>query len=204
MRLFGRPLAHLACSLPLLILVLKLASVGGLKLGPNPQLVIRDLLGEWGLRLLLVTLCMTPLRWIIGKPWPGQFRRLLGLWSFAYLSLHFITYFFLDRSLDWPIILEDILKRPYITLGFLGFLLMVPLAVTSTGGWHRQLGKNWGTLHKLVYPIAILGCWHFYWLVKKDLREPAIYVGFLALLLGFRVWHARWRSRAREHKVPAV
>lgn len=94
MRLFGRPLAHLACSLPLLILVLKLASVGGLKLGPNPQLVIRDLLGEWGLRLLLVTLCMTPLRWIIGKPWPGQFRRLLGLWSFAYLSLHFITYFF--------------------------------------------------------------------------------------------------------------
>ena len=106
-RLYWRPLAHVTCALPLLVLVLQLAEVGGLRLGPNPQLAIRDFLGEWGLRLLLVTLAMTPLRHVTGKPWPLQFRRLLGLWSFAYLALHFITYFFLDRSLDLPVIIED-------------------------------------------------------------------------------------------------
>ena len=192
-RLFWRPLAHLACALPLIYLMLQLAEVGGLRLGPNPQLEIRDSLGEWGLRLLLVTLAMTPLRWVTGKPWPLQFRRLLGLWSFAYLALHFVTYFLLDRSLDLPVIIEDLVKRPFITIGFLGIVLMVPLAVTSTAGWRRRLGARWLTLHKLVYPIAMLGCWHFYWLVKKDVREPLIYCGILTVLLGFRVW--KWRQR---------
>jgi len=192
MRYFWRPLAHVACALPLVYLVLQIAEVGSLRLGPNPQLFIRDVLGEWGLRLLLATLAMTPLRWLSGKPWPLQFRRLLGLWSFAYLALHFVTYFFLDRSLDLPVIIEDIAKRPYITIGFAAFLLMIPLAVTSTAGWRRRLGPRWLTLHKLVYPVAILGCWHFYWLVKKDVREPLIYCAVLALLLGVRVWKA-WR-----------
>ena len=193
-RLFWRPLAHLACALPLVFLVLQAVEVGGLHLGPNPQQAIRDFLGEWGLRLLLATLAMTPLRRISGKPWPVQFRRLLGLWSFAYLALHFVTYFFLDRSLDLPVIIEDIVKRPFITLGFVAIVLMIPLAVTSTLNWRRKLGARWLTLHKLIYPIAILGCWHFYWLVKKDVREPLIYCGVLAVLLGFRVW--KWRSRA--------
>jgi len=193
-RLFWRPLAHLACALPLLYLILQIAEVGGLRLGPNPQQVIRDVLGEWGLRLLLATLAMTPLRWLTGKPWPLNFRRLLGLWSFAYLTLHFVTYFFLDRSLDLPVILEDIAKRPYITIGFAGFLLMIPLAVTSTAGWRRRLGTRWLVLHRLVYLVAILGCWHFYWLVKKDVREPLIYGAVLAVLLGFRVWKARQRA----------
>ena len=179
-RLLWRPLAHLACALPLIYLMLQLAEVGGLRLGPNPQLEIRDFLGEWGLRLLLLTLAMTPLRWITGKPWPLQFRRLLGLWSFAYLDL--------------PVIIEDIVKRPFITIGFLAIVLMIPLAVTSTAGWRRRLGARWLTLHKLVYPIAILGCWHFYWLVKKDVREPLIYCGILAVLLGFRVWQTRRRA----------
>ena len=124
-RLLWRPLAHLACALPLIYLMLQLAEVGGLRLGPNPQLEIRDFLGEWGLRLLLLTLAMTPLRWITGKPWPLQFRRLLGLWSFAYLGLHFVTYFLLDRSLDLPVIIEDIVKRPFITIGFLAIVLMI-------------------------------------------------------------------------------
>ena len=195
-RLFWRPLAHVACALPLVIIVLQLAEVAGLRLGPNPGLAIRDILGEWGLRLLLVTLAMTPLRWITGKPWPLQFRRAFGLWSFAYLTLHFVTYFFLDRSLDLPVIIEDIVKRPFITIGFAAFVLMIPLAVTSTAGWRRQLGQRWLTLHKLVYVIAILGCWHFYWLVKKDVREPLVYCAILAVLLGFRVWQSRRRAVA--------
>lgn len=167
--------------------MLQLAEVGGLRLGPNPQLVIRDFLGEWGLRLLLLTLAMTPLRWILGRPWPVQLRRLLGLWSFAYLLLHFLTYFFLDQSLDLPAIVADITKRPFITIGFLGFLLMIPLAVTSTAGWRRRLGSRWLTLHRLVYVVAMLGCWHFYWLVKRDVREPLIYIVVLAFLLGMRL-----------------
>jgi sulfoxide reductase heme-binding subunit YedZ len=195
-RLFWRPLAHVACALPLVMIVLQLAEVAGLRLGPNPGLAIRDILGEWGLRLLLVTLTMTPLRWITGKPWPLQFRRALGLWSFTYLTLHFVTYFFLDRSLDLPVIIEDIAKRPFITIGFAAFVLMIPLAVTSTAGWRRKLGQRWLTLHKLVYVIAILGCWHFYWLVKKDVREPLVYCAILAVLLGFRVWQSRRRAVA--------
>jgi methionine sulfoxide reductase heme-binding subunit len=195
-RNLGKPLAHLACALPFIVLCLELGEVGGLRLPPNPQLYIRDVLGEWGLRFLLLTLAMTPLRLITGKPWPLQFRRMLGLWSFFYLSLHFVTYFFLDRSLDLPVILEDIVKRPYITIGFAAMLLMIPLAVTSTAGWRRQLGPRWITLHRLVYPIAILGCWHFYWLVKKDVREPLIYCAILAALLLARRWRRKGTIRS--------
>ena len=190
-RLAGKPLLHLACSLPLVLLILSIAEIGGLRLGPNPQLYIRDVLGEWGLRLLLLTLAITPLRRLTGKPWPLLFRRMLGLWAFAYLALHFVTYFFLDRSLDLAIIIEDILERPYITLGMTAFMLMIPLAITSTAGWQRRLGARWLQLHRLIYPIAILGCWHFYWLVKKDLREPLVYCGLLAILLAARIWWAR-------------
>ena len=190
-RLAGKPLLHRACSLPLVLLILSIAEIGGLRLGPNPQLYIRDVLGEWGLRLLLVTLAITPLRRLIGKPWPLLFRRLLGLWAFAYLALHFVTYFFLDRSLELALIIEDILKRPYITLGMTAFMLMIPLAITSTAGWQRRLGGRWLQLHRLIYPIAVLGCWHFYWLVKKDLREPLVYCGLLAILLVARIWWAR-------------
>ena len=131
------------------------------------------------------------MRRLTGKPWPLLFRRLLGLWAFAYLALHFVTYFFLDRSLDLAIIIEDILERPYITLGMTAFMLMIPLAITSTAGWQRRLGARWLQLHRLIYPIAILGCWHFYWLVKKDLREPLVYCGLLAILLVARIWWAR-------------
>lgn len=196
-RTIGKPLAHLACALPLVVLVLELAGVGGLRAGPNPGLYIRDVLGEWGLRLLLLTLAMTPLRLLTGQPWPLQFRRLLGLWSFAYLVLHFVTYFFLDRSLDLQVITEDIVKRPYITIGFAALLLMVPLAVTSTAGWRRRLGYRWNQLHRLVYLVAILGCWHFYWLVKKDVREPLLYCAVLAALLLARIWRRAPRAAAQ-------
>jgi sulfoxide reductase heme-binding subunit YedZ len=191
-RTVWKPLAHLACALPLVVLLLELFAVGPFTIGPNPALAIRDTLGSWALRLLLVTLAMTPLRLLTGKAWWLAFRRLLGLWAFAYVLLHFVTYFLFDRALELRIILEDIARRPYITIGLAAFLLMIPLAVTSTAGWRRQLGQRWVTLHWLIYPIAILGCWHYYWLVKKDVREPLLYVAILAVLLGWRVV-VRWR-----------
>ena len=128
-RLVGKPLAHLACSLPLIVLILSLAEIGGLRVGPNPQLYIRDVLGTWGLRLLLLTLAMTPLRHLTGKPWPLRFRRLLGLWAFAYLALHFLTYFFFDRSLDIAHIVLGLIVAPPLTG-------VVPdiLQVRSSGG----------------------------------------------------------------------
>jgi sulfoxide reductase heme-binding subunit YedZ len=189
-----KPAAHVGCLLPLVILVLELLGVAGLRLGPNPGLAIRDVLGEWGLRFLLLSLSMTPLQWLLGSPWPLQFRRLLGLYAFAYVSLHFITYFFLDRSPDLAVVVEDIVKRPFITIGFAALLLMLPLAVTSTAGWRRRLGPRWKKLHQLVYVIAILGCWHFYWLIKQDIREPLVYAAITAALLAIRAWK-RWPSR---------
>lgn len=195
----AKVLAHGACAAPLVLLVLRTLEVAGLRLGPNPGLVIRDQLGLWGLRLLLACLAMTPLRYLAGKPWPLRFRRLLGLWAFAYIALHFVTYFLLDRSPDLAVIAEDIAKRPYITLGFAALLLLVPLAVTSTAGWQRRLGARWQRLHRLVYPVGILACWHFYWLIKKDIREPLLYVVILAVLLG-----ARLARRGRRTGMPAT
>jgi sulfoxide reductase heme-binding subunit YedZ len=185
-RTVWKPLAHLACALSLVVLVLELFNVGPFRLGANPGLAIRDTLGTWGLRLLLVTLAMTPLRMVLGKPWPLAFRRLLGLWAFAYVTLHFVTYFLFDRA-SVAAVVADVIKRPYITIGFAAFLLLVPLAVTSTAGWRRELGPRWITLHRLVYPIAILGVWHYWWLVKKDITEPAVYAVVLAGLLGWRL-----------------
>lgn len=181
----ARPLAHVACALPLATLLLGLFDVGPFRLGANPGLAIRNELGEWGLRLLLATLAMTPLRLATGRPWPLAFRRLLGLWSFAYVSLHFVTYFLFDRG-SLAVVIEDVVKRPYITVGFAAFLLMVPLAVTSTAGWRRELGARWVALHRLVYPVAGLACWHFWWLVKKDITEPVVYAAVLAVLLAAR------------------
>lgn len=194
LRRIDRPLAHLACAVPLIVLALELFEVGPFRLGPNPGLAIRDVLGSWGLRLLLLTLSMSPLRWLTGRPWPLRFRRLLGLWSFAYLLLHFLTYFFLDREPRLEVIVEDIVERPYITIGLAALLLLVPLAVTSTAGWQRRLGRRWQNLHRLVYLAAILGCWHYYWLVKADVREPLLYTGILAVLLGIRAQRS-WRRR---------
>lgn len=195
-----KPLAHVACALPLAVLLLELLAVGPFRIEPNPALAIRDTLGTWGLRLLLATLAMTPLRLATGQAWPLAFRRLLGLWSFAYVLLHFVTYFVLDRGIELGIILEDVAKRPYITIGTAAFLLMVPLAVTSTAGWRRRLGPRWTRLHRLVYPVAILACWHYYWLVKRDVREPLLYVTVLLVLLGWRLV----ARRAARRTAPAA
>mgnify|MGYP001592483389 CR=1 FL=1 len=183
-----KPLVFLLCLSPLLALVWRWQQH---QLGANPIELVTRSLGEWGLLLLLITLTMTPLRDAIGKSWPIQYRRMLGLFSFFYVCLHLATYLWLDQFFDWSEIGHDILKRPFITVGMLSFTLLVPLAVTSTRGIQRYLGKNWLKLHKLVYVIAPLAVLHFFWLVKADITRPLyLAVGVGALLL-YRVYRRR-------------
>lgn len=153
----------------------------------NPVEFITRSTGTWTLSFLLITLAISPLRQITGWGWPLRLRRMLGLYAFFYGSLHFTTYVWLDQFFDWPGMLHDIAKRPFITVGFAAMLLMTPLAITSTQGWMRRLKRNWGKLHQLVYPVALLGVLHYWWLVKKDLTQPMLYASVLAVLLGWRL-----------------
>jgi sulfoxide reductase heme-binding subunit YedZ len=155
-------------------------------LGANPIEYITRGLGEWGLRLLLVTLSITPLRTITKNTKLLRFRRMLGLFSFFYVSLHLLTYVWLDQFFDWSEIWIDIVENPFITAGMVAYTLLIPLAITSTKKMMRLLKHNWKRLHKLVYVITALGILHYFWLVKADLRDPIIYLVIFAVLLIFR------------------
>lgn len=192
-----KSIVHLLALTPLAILLWQawsVAKTGGNALGADPVAEIEHRLGLWALRLLVITLAITPLRQLTGWNVLVRFRRMLGLYAFAYATLHFAAYLGLDLRGFWMQVFEDIAKRPYITVGFTAWLLLVPLAVTSTSGWIRRLGRNWARLHMLVYPVAVLAVLHFWWLVKSDVREPALYAGIVALLLGWRIWK-RWKPR---------
>lgn len=194
-----KPLVFLLCLIPLLILLAGVFSFAGQGLGANPIEEMLHTLGRWGLKFLLLTLAITPLRRWTGWHWLTGFRRMLGLFAFFYVVLHFAVYAVLDQGLDIAVIVEDVLKRPYITLGMAGLLLLVPLAVTSTKGMMRRLGRNWQKLHRLVYVIAVLAVWHYYWQVKLDTLEPTLYALILAGLLGVRVYFAH-SSRRRKYQ----
>lgn len=194
-RLIWKPIVFLVCLGPLVWLLLHVFAVGSLRLGPNPIEEIQDTMGIWALRFIMATLAITPLRHLTGKVWLVQFRRMLGLFAFTYAALHFLNYLVLDQTFDIAEIIEDIVERPFITVGFSALLMLIPLAVTSTNGWRRTLGARWRILHRLVYVIGILACWHFYWQVKKDIGEPMIYIGILTLLLGMRLWRRYGRNR---------
>ena len=187
----------LLCLLPLGKLLLETFGVAGFSLGANPIEELIHRCGIWGLNFLLITLAVTPLRLLTGWNWLLRFRRMLGLFAFFYILLHFLVYAGLDQRFAISVIIEDVIERPYITLGMTALLLLLPLAVTSTNGMMRRLGRRWQKLHRLIYPIAILGAWHFYWQVKLDITEPLIYTGILAVLLGFRIVVA-WRKRRRS------
>ena len=187
-RFVYKPVVFALCLLPFAWICARAFELGSFSLGPNPIEDIQDEMGIWGLRLIMLTLAVTPARHALGKPWPLQFRRMLGLFAFFYCGTHFLNYLVLDQSFTISAILEDIVERPFITIGFASLILMVPLAVTSTAAWRRKLGQRWNKLHKLVYVTAIGGCWHFYWQVKKDITEPMIYICILAVLLGSRAW----------------
>lgn len=192
-----KPLVFAACLIPVLLLV-RDAFTGGL--GVNPIEDVTHRTGGWALRFLLLTLAVTPLRRLAG--WHGliRFRRMLGLFAFFYAVLHFSTYLVFDHFFDLLLILDDVAERKYVTAGFVGFVLMIPLAVTSTAGWIRRLGRRWTVLHRLVYASAAAGVVHFLWLVKIDVAEPLIYAAVLALLLAARV---AWRTRGPDRAVRA-
>ena len=168
-------------------------------LGANPIEAITHASGDWTLRFLLITLAITPLRKLTGWHWLVRLRRMLGLFAFFYVSLHFITYLWLDQFFDWNGIAHDIVKRPFITVGFAAFVLMIPLAATSFNAAIRALGgRRWQALHRSIYAIGILGVIHYWWLVKRDITEPLIYAAILALLLGLRMW---WREQERRRQL---
>jgi sulfoxide reductase heme-binding subunit YedZ len=174
----------LICLIPLSQLAYR---AHGADLGANPIDTITRFTGSWALIFLLASLAVTPLRRLTGWNELIKFRRMLGLYAFFYALLHFSTFVGLDHFFDLDRIAKDILKRPYVTAGFTAFVLMIPLAITSTAGMIRRLGKRWQQLHRLVYLAAIAGVIHFYWLVKSDIRRPAQYGAVLAMLLGYRL-----------------
>jgi methionine sulfoxide reductase heme-binding subunit len=196
-----KPVVFLACLGPLAYLVYGLFADA---LGANPIDAITDATGTWTLRFLVATLLVTPLRRWTGWNPLIRFRRMLGLFAFFYGTLHFTTYIWLDQFFDVPGILTDIGKRPFITVGFTAFVLMVPLALTSTAGWIRRLGgRRWNLLHRLVYASAVLGVVHYWWLVKADISRPARYAAIVAVLLAARMWfayNARHAVSASSHR----
>ena len=169
-------------------------NLAGISLGANPVEALLDLFGLWSLRFLLLTLAVTPLRNWTGQTWLLGYRRMLGLFAFFYVSLHLATYVVLDQGLRLAPLVEDVLKRPFITIGMLAMVLMLPLAITSTRGWMKRLGRGWKRLHRLVYAVAILGVWHYYWQVKLDTLEPLVYAVILLILLAERL-------RVRQQKL---
>jgi sulfoxide reductase heme-binding subunit YedZ len=186
-----------ACLAPLAWLFVRAFEVGGVNLGPNPVEEVLHTLGKTSLNILLITLAVTPARQLTGLNVLIRFRRLLGLFSFFYLVLHFLAYSLLDLRLAWSTIGTDIAMRPYITIGMLALVLMTALAATSTQAMQRRLRRNWARLHKLVYVIGVLGVVHFQWQTKGDAElEPWVYVGILTVLLGYRA--VRWRVRPKS------
>lgn len=197
-RYVGKPLVFVAGLLPLAWIAGKTFGLTG-DLGANPIEALQDYFGNWGLRCVMIALAVTPLRKLTGRNWLIRFRRMLGLFAFFYVLLHFLVWLILDQSVRWSAISEDIFERPFITLGFLALLLLTAMAATSTAAMRRRLGRRWQHLHSSVYAVGILGVWHYWWQVKQDIREPALYALILSVLLGFRLW-----ERVRRKGLPLV
>jgi sulfoxide reductase heme-binding subunit YedZ len=196
-RLVGKPIVFLLCLVPALLVVGDAFNLTG-QLSANPVEDILDRFGNWGLRFVLIALAVTPLRRITGWNWVARFRRMLGLFAFFYVLMHFLVWLLLDRALavdpafQWAVVWEDLFERPFITLGFTALLLLTAMALTSTSGMRRRMRQNWDRLHYSVYAVGILAVWHYWWQVKKDVVEPLIYAGILAVLLGARLY---WKFR---------
>jgi len=198
---FAKPAVFVLCALPLAWLVFR-AFTG--RLGINPVEDLELTTGIWALRLLVLTLLVTPLRRVTGWNRVIQYRRMLGLFAFFYVSVHFAIYIGIDQFFAFDLILKDIVKRPFITMGFTAFVLMIPLAITSTKGWIRRLGRRWQMLHRLIYLSAIAAAVHYLWKVKVMIGSPVYYAAIIAILLGFRVvWQLRSASAIRRQTAGA-
>lgn len=188
-------LVWLLCAAPLLLYVWQAFNDG---LTANPIEYVLRSLGLWGLRFLCITLALSPLAKLLRMPMILRYRRRIGLWAFAYVALHLTTYVAIDKQFDWGTIGEDIVKRPYITIGMAAFALLIPLTITSANRIRRKMrARNWQRLHQLVYPIAVMGVIHYFLLVKADVTSPLRYAAIVAVLLGYRV-AMRLRSRRRS------
>lgn len=194
-RFIWKPVVFALCLLPAALVVTDAFDITG-SLGANPVEEIQDRLGNWGLRFIMIALAVTPLRRITGWNSLLRFRRMLGLFAFFYVLLHFLAWLILDQGLLWSAVLEDIAERPFITLGFAALLILTAMAGTSTNGMRRRMGRRWQQLHYGAYVAGILGVWHFWWQVKKDIQDPLIYAIVLGVLLGYRVW-ARLTKRRK-------
>lgn len=190
----------IACLIPFILVVLRAFGIAGLSLGPNPVFELIDTMGKTALNILLITLAVSPLRRLTKWNVLVIYRRMLGLFSFFYLTLHFTGYAVLDLGLAWSTIFVDVTQRPYTVVGMLALLIMIPLAITSTRGFQRRLKRNWSRLHQGVYVAAILGVTHYLWQTKLDMVEPVIYAMILCVLLGERVA----RRLARAPRRPAL
>jgi sulfoxide reductase heme-binding subunit YedZ len=201
LRALAKPIVFVSALLPLAYLAFRAFTN---RLGPNPAEDIQLTTGIWALRFLLVTLAITPLRRLTGWHRIIQYRRMLGLFAFFYAFVHLMSYVVFDVYFAFDQVVADIAKRPFITLGMAAFVLMIPLALTSTKGWIRRLGRRWQMLHRLVYVSAVAACLHFIWKVKVVIGEPVYYAAILGFLLGFRiVWKLRTEAGARQRAARA-
>ena len=198
-RFVGKPLVFLLCLAPVLLVIGDIFGITG-QLSANPIEDILDRFGNWAIRLIMITLAVTPLRRLTGWNWLLRFRRMLGLFTFLYALMHFLTWLLLDRGLAadpgfrWAIVIEDLTERPFITLGFTALILLIAMAVTSTSRMRRRMGRKWDKLHYSAYAVGVLGVWHYWWQVKKDTSDAWIYAVILAVLLGLRIFWG-WRRR---------
>ena len=186
-----KPSLSILCLLPFIYMLIAALTDG---LGTNPVETLTHDTGQWALRLLLLTLAVTPLRRLTKLNWLIKLRRMLGLFAFFYALLHLITYIWLDQFFDWSEILLDIPKRPFITIGFISFVLLLPLALTSTNAMQRRLKKRWLTLHKLVYVIPVLAVIHFTWSLKADYSQPLLYASIFIILMLARILYSRKKA----------
>ncbi len=202
-RFLYKPVVFAASLVPAALLAAGAFNVLGASLGPDPVARLLHACGKTALNFLLITLLVTPVRQLTGFTHLIRLRRMLGLFALFYASLHFLVYLILDQVFNLHAVLQDIGKRPYITIGFTALLILIPLGVTSTQKMMRRLGRRWLRLHQLIYIAAIFGVWHYYWQVKRDVREPLLYVAMLTLLLGYRIV-TRWQARRRIASKPRV
>jgi sulfoxide reductase heme-binding subunit YedZ len=192
-RFIWKPIVFLLCLVPAAFVVGDALGITG-QLSANPIEDIQDRFGNWAIRFIMITLAVTPLRRLSGWNWLSRFRRPLGLFTFFYALMHFLTWLILDQGLLLSAILEDLTERPFITIGFAALLLLIAMAATSTAGMRRRMGRRWDKLHYSAYAVGILGVWHYWWQVKKDTSDAWIYAVILAALLGLRVY---WRKKNR-------
>jgi len=197
-RLYLKPTVFLICLLPLILVLSDLFEISG-TLGANPIENIQDRFGIWGLRFIVILLMISPLKKITGIIWLIQFRRMIGLFAFFYVLMHFLVWLLLEQSLLMPAIIEDVTKRPFITIGFIALLILLILASTSTSKIRRSMGRKWDKLHQSVYLASILGIWHFWWQVKKDITEPLIYAVIIFILLTYRLWNKYKKTQPKKN-----